>query len=187
MHRGKQHPIQHETARSRSYWYLFRLPRGISTMTLTVSISVPLRLLWVARWRRRHPVRWPRFYAGRQPVDGTAVLARRRGRDPFSSLYRRPGAAPRPRPLQLIAPPSWRGAEAASFCCTLGPCGVLRRRLFHYTASGPAFRQGPFGRRPIRVGGGRTRAVSYGFCWDKPKENSAGPALLPSSSRVVYV
>src|SRR5690606_5548674 len=122
-------------------------------------ISVPLRLLWGGAMAPPAPGPVAAFYAGRQPVDGTAVLARaeaatpsahctavlarRRGRDPFSSLYRRPGPAPRPRSLLLH----------------LGPCGVHRRWLFHYTASGPAFRQGPFGRRPIRVGGGRTRAV----------------------------
>src|SRR5690606_28179815 len=102
---------------SRSYSYLFRLPRGISTMTLTVSISVPLRLLWGGAMAPPAPGKVAAFYAGRQPVDGTAVLARaeaatpsahctavlarRRGRDLLSSLHRRPGPAPRPQSLQL--------------------------------------------------------------------------------------
>src|SRR5690606_32560310 len=115
---------------SRSYSYLFRLPLGISTMTLTVSISVPLRLLWGGAMAPPAPGPVAAFYAGRQPVDGTAVLARaeaatpsahctavlarRRGRDPFSSLHRRPGAAPRPRPL-LLHPWPVRSASAAAF------------------------------------------------------------------------
>src|SRR5690606_2839759 len=140
-----EYSIRSSTKRpvSRSYSYLFRLPRGISTMTLTVSISVPLRLLWGGAMAPPAPGPVAAFYAGRQPVDGTAVLARAEAATPSAhctaGLARRGGRAP--------------------FCCTLVPCGVLRQRLFHYPASGPAFRQGPFGRSPIRVGGGRTRAV----------------------------
>src|SRR5690606_15771998 len=172
-------------------------------MTLTVSISVPLRLLWGGAMAPPAPGSVAAFYAGRQPVDGTAVLARaeaatpsahctavlarRRGRDPFSSLYRRPGAAPRPRPLQLIVPPSWRGAEAALPSaaplaraeCFGGGFSIIppRARRFDKDLS-DAVQSASAGAGP---------GLCRGFRRSKPKENSAGPALLPSSSRVVYV
>src|SRR5690606_28518633 len=154
----------------------------------------PFVCFGVARWRRRHPVRWPRFTPGASLLMAppswpaprprplqliappswrgaeaatpsahcTAVLARRRGRDPFSSLYRRPGAAPRPRSL-LLHPWPVRSASAAAFpLYRLGP-GVSTRTF--RTPSNPRRRGPDQGCAAGFVGANRRKTVPDQPCY----------------------